>query len=76
MTEKYRNLLSRYLVIERVIEDLKTKSESELILQYKGELKSIDDNWSNFSGDCAGHAHMCLGLKIDCIENGYHLDQA
>lgn len=75
MTETYKKLLDNYKIIERVKNDLKNTTEKKLIRDYKGELNSINDNWSDFSGDCAGHAHTCLRLKIDCIENGYHLNQ-
>jgi hypothetical protein len=76
MTETYKKLLDSYRIIERVKNDLKNTTEEQLIKNYKGELNAINDYWSNFSGDCAGHAHTCLRLKINCIEKGYHLNNS
>ncbi len=73
MTENYKNLLEQYLIVERVREDLENSPQESLLDRYRLELRDIDDNWSHYSGDSAGHASMCLSLKIECLQKGYHL---
>lgn len=68
MTDRYKELLNNYRVVERVEENLKTKSEKDCLKMYESELSSIQNNWSDFSGDCAGHGNICLQLMIEYIK--------
>jgi hypothetical protein len=78
MKETYKKILENYNVVERVKEDLKTRSEKEALKEYKEELKSIRENWDEYThslktmDDSLGQANICLLLKIKCIKKGYH----
>lgn len=72
MTQKYKDLFDRYRVIEKVKKELHDKSEKQALAELNSKINEINDNWSNYSYDCCGHAHTCLHLMIDCINNGYH----
>ncbi len=78
MKETYKKILDNYNVIERVKEDLQTRTEKEALKEYKAELKEIRQNWNEYINarqpvsDSIGQANICLLLKIKCIKKGYH----
>ena len=63
--KEYSALEKNYLIEQRVIERIKEHVSIENAIKFcEAELKECEENWSNYSYDCVGHAITCNQLLI------------